>query len=101
MIDAASTQINLMAYDRSDDLLRRGIMGWYLFTAICLMHTTDRCYPQNLDPRHPFRTEIECIYAIPTTQVGYRNSAVSYPAASWCEKVGTTQQEAAKCFGCS
>jgi hypothetical protein len=74
----------------------RGFDGWYLFTAICLMHTTDRCYSQNLDPRHPFQTEIECISAIPTAQAGYRNSAVSYPAASWCERAGPTQQETTK-----
>ena len=58
-------------------------MGWYLFTAICLIHTTDRCYPQNFDPRHLFSTEIECNSAIPAAQATYRISAVSYPAASW------------------
>ena len=71
-------------------------MGWYLFTAICLMHSTERCYPQNFDPRHPFRTEIECNSAIPTAQAGYRNSAVSYPAASWCERAQPTQQESTR-----
>ena len=53
MIDAASTQINLMGYDRSDDLLRSGMMGWYLFTAICLMDTTDPLLPSELGPATP------------------------------------------------
>jgi len=54
-------------------------MGWYLFTAICLLHTTDRCYPQNFDPRHLFRTEIECNSAIPAAQPTYRISVVADP----------------------
>jgi len=71
-------------------------MGWYLFTAICLIHTTDRCYPQNFDPRHLFRAEIECNSAIPAAPATYRISAVSYPAASWCERAQPTQQESTR-----